>query len=123
MKYQGKTHRDLEVWKRGISFVTTIYKLTDSFPKEELYGLTSQIRRAAISIPSNIAEGAARKSNKEFIHYLYIALGSSAEIETQLLIAVNLKFISDENMKILSEERDEISKMLIGLIRHREGRE
>lgn len=77
MKYQGKTHRDLEVWKRGISFVTTIYKLTDSFPKEELYGLTSQIRRAAISIPSNIAEGAARKSNKEFIHYLYIALGSS----------------------------------------------
>jgi len=76
MKYKGKTHRDLEVWKRGISFVTTIYKLTGSFPKEELYGLTSQIRRAAISIPSNIAEGAARKSNKEFIHYLYIALGS-----------------------------------------------
>jgi four helix bundle protein len=80
-----KTHRDLDVWKNGIELVKKIYILTKDFPKEEIYTLTSQIRRSAISIPSNIAEGAARNSKKEFIQFLYIALGSAAELEAQLI--------------------------------------
>jgi len=80
-----KTHRDLDVWKNRIELVKKIYILTKDFPKEEIYTLTSQIRRSAISIPSNIAEGAARNSKKEFIQFLYIALGSAAELETQLI--------------------------------------
>ena len=71
-----KTHKDLNVWKLAIEFVTSIYKMTDKFPKSELYGLTSQIRRTSVSIPSNIAEGSARNHNKEFIQFLYIALSS-----------------------------------------------
>lgn len=82
-----KTHKDLEVYKNSIDFVTEIYSITKLFPKEESYGLTSQLRRAVISIPSNIAESAARGYDKEFIHFLYIAHGSLAEIETQLIIA------------------------------------
>ena len=85
-----KTHRDLDVWKKSVSLVTSIYEITKSFPKEEIYGLTNQIRRAAVSVPSNIAEGSARQGNKEFIQFLYIALGSLTELETQLIIARNL---------------------------------
>jgi four helix bundle protein len=88
-------HKDLEVWKLSINFVTSIYKKTNSFPKEEIYGLTSQIRRAAVSIPSNIAEGAARRNKTEFRQFLYIALGSAAELETQLIISGNLNFLPD----------------------------
>lgn len=91
-----KTHKDLDAWKKSIDFVTVVYKLTKGFPIEERYGLTKQIRRSAVSIPSNITEGAARNYDKEFIQYLYIALGSAAEIETQLMIACNLEFISKE---------------------------
>ena len=75
------THRNLDVWKKSIDFVTIIYKTTESFPKSEIYGLTSQIRRSAVSIPSNIAEGATRKSKIEFKQFLHIALSSSAELE------------------------------------------
>ena len=71
-----KTHKDLDVWKLSIDFVTDIYKVTSSFPKEDQFGLTNQIRRAAVSVPSNIAEGAARNSDKEFLRFLYISLGS-----------------------------------------------
>jgi four helix bundle protein len=85
-----KTHKDLKVWQESIRLVTTIYDKTKSFPKDEIFSLTSQIRRCAISIPSNIAEGAARESNKEFIRFLYIAQGSISELDTQLLIAYNL---------------------------------
>ena len=70
-----KTHKDLKIWKEGIDLIISIYKLTKEFPNEELYGLTSQMRRAAVSYPSNIAEGAARSSNNEYIRFLYIALG------------------------------------------------
>ena len=84
-----KTHKDLEIWKRGVEFVEKIYKSTAKYPKGEIYGLTSQIRRAAISYPSNIAEGAARFSKKEFVHYVYISLSSLSEIETQLIISEN----------------------------------
>ncbi|HCX99049.1 MAG TPA: four helix bundle protein [Bacteroidales bacterium] len=113
-----KTHKDLDVWKKAIELVASIYKTTSSFPKEELYGLTSQIRRTAVSIPSNIAEGAARNHNKEFIQFLYIALGSGSELETQLIISKMLGFISEENAQELINELNSISRMLQGLIKH-----
>ncbi len=108
------THKDLIVWQNAIKFVKDIYDITKDFPKEEIYGLTSQIRRSAVSIPSNIAEGAGRKSKKEFLQYLYIAVGSLAELETQLIIAKELEYIKSD---ALSLRLDEIRKMLTGLIR------
>jgi four helix bundle protein len=110
-----KGHHKLEVWKRSIEFVTTIYKLTESFPKSEVYGLVQQMRKSAVSIPSNIAEGAGRNSKNEFKQFLSIAQGSTAELETQILIARNLGFIKDP--ELLLTELDELSKMLIGLAR------
>jgi four helix bundle protein len=110
-------HKDLDVWKKSIDFVTIVYKQTSSFPKEEMYGLTSQIRRAAISIPSNIAEGAARRNKTEFRQFLYIALASAAELETQLIISVNLNYISQDIQLELTSELTIISKMLQGLIK------
>ncbi len=109
------SHKDLDVWKKAINFVSDVYKMTENFPNSELFGLTNQIRRAAVSIPSNIAEGAARTSKKEFNQFLSIALGSSAEVETQLLIALNLQFISTNEYKELTIKIDDIRKMLIGL--------
>ena len=114
-----KTHKDLDVWKKSMDFITLLYKVTTNFPKDEIYGLTNQMRRAAVSIPSNIAEGAARKSNKEYIQFLYIALGSAAEIETQLLTSKNVNYIDDKSFDLLIKERDEIARMLFGLIRYR----
>jgi len=108
-----KTHKDLQVWKRSMDLVEKIYVLTKDFPSEEKYGLTSQMRRAAVSIPSNIAEGAARNSTKEYIRFLYIALGSLSELETQLLLVKRLKFGDDS----LITEIIEIRKYLLGLIR------
>ena len=93
------THKDLDVWKESINLAKEIYALTEEFPKEELYGLTSQIRRAAVSVPSNIAEGAARNSNKEYIRFLYISLGSLSELETQIILAREFGFT--ENSQIL----------------------
>lgn len=112
-----KTHKDLDVWKRAVDLVATIYKTTSSFPKEEIYGLTSQIRRAAVSVPSNIAEGAARNHDNEFRQFLYIALGSSAELDTQLIIANRLGFVDDEKTQELMTELNSISRMLQGLIK------
>ena len=96
-----------------MDLVEEIYKLTDTMPKTEVYGLTSQIRRSAVSIPSNIAEGAARNHSKEFMQFLYVALGSVAELETQLLLAERLQFIPMAPIGNLSE----IKKMLLGLIK------
>jgi four helix bundle protein len=112
-----KSHKDLQVWQKSIEFVTFLYSVTTGFPKEELYGLTSQIHRAGVSIPSNIAEGAARFSKKEFIKYLYIALGSASELETQIIIARNLNYISAETYNSLINYLTEIRLMLIGLIK------
>ena len=114
-----KTHKDLEVWKKSIELVTEIYQVTKNFPKEELYGLTSQMRRAAISIPSNIAEGSARQGNKELVQFLYIALGSVVELDTQLIIARNLSYINEEKFIQLIVKLEEIAKMLNGLINYR----
>lgn len=105
-------HKDLNAWKKSMQLVLNVYSLTSSFPREEIYGLTSQIRRAVVSVPSNIAEGAARNSQKEFSHFLYVALGSLAELETQLIIAQNLDYIQEVDHDSLSE----IRKMINGLI-------
>ena len=107
-----KTHKNLDVWKRSMNLVEMIYELTNSFPREEIYGLTNQIRRAAVSIPSNIAEGAARSGKKEFLKFLYISLGSLSEVETQLIIAKRLAYIKDYD----ENELTEVKRMLIGLI-------
>ena len=107
----------MNVWKLAIEFVTILYKITDNLPKYEIYGLTSQLRRASVSIPSNIAEGAARNHDKEFIQFLYIALSSSVEVETQLIISYNLNFITKIELEELTEELDIIGKMIQGLIK------
>lgn len=106
--------KDLDVWNHGIDFVEAIYRLTSSFPKEEQYGLVSQMRRASVSIPSNIAEGQGRRNPKEFIQFLYIAKGSLAEVETQLIICKRLKYIDDIADLVDSTKR--LRTMLIGLI-------
>lgn len=113
-----RTHKDLDVWKFSVDLVTLIYELTSRFPKEEIFGLTNQIRRAAVSIPSNIAEGAARNSTKEFIHFLYISLGSQQEIDTQLLIARNLQYISEEQYNTITIKIETVGKLLNGLIKY-----
>jgi four helix bundle protein len=108
-------HKDLEVWKESMALAREVYLVTKGFPKEELYGITSQIRRASVSIPSNIAEGAARSSDNEFIQFLYISLGSLSELETQLLLSRDLKFI--ENLKVLPKI-ESIKMKLLGLIKY-----
>jgi four helix bundle protein len=112
-----KTYRDLKIWQKSIEMVTVIYKLTSHFPNRELFGITSQIRRSSISIPSNIAEGYGRYSRKEYIRFLGISLGSLYEMQTQLQISLNLGYLSSENFHSLSEGSKEIERMLSGLIR------
>lgn len=114
MSKEIRNHKDLNVWKKSIDLVDIIYKVTKSFPKEELYCLTSQIRRSAISVPSNIAEGAARSSKKEFIQFLYIALGSLSELETQIIIANRQGYLN--NLNSLLENIKVIQKLINGLI-------
>jgi len=106
----------LRIWKIGIEVVKDIYILTKKFPKEELYGLTSQMRRSAISIPSNIAEGFRRYHNKEYRQFLYIALGSCAELETQIIIANELDYINETNKTELIEKIKYICRMTVKLI-------
>jgi four helix bundle protein len=110
-----QSYKDLEVWQKSVSLVTAIYELTKAFPRDELYTLVSQIRRAAISIPSNIAEGRGKRSTRDFIRFLSIAYGSAAELETQLIISSNLNYISVEQLNPLSEEINRICRMLNGL--------
>ena len=111
----GRPHHKLEVWRRSLNFVTKIYKIAAQFPADEKFGLVSQMRRAAVSIPSNIAEGAARSGRKEFINFLHIAQGSASELETQILISSNLEFVSQSRVDLLLKELEEISRMIIGL--------
>lgn len=118
--YQAKTqsYKDLIVWQKAIDLVVAIYKLTNLFPKEELYGLTSQIRRAAVSIPSNIAEGRHRGSKNDYLHFLRISYGSVAELETQLEIAKRLYRFKELNYEIVANLLVEIAKMLGAMIRN-----
>jgi four helix bundle protein len=108
------SHRDLEVWKRAMDLAVEVYQTTNKFPKEEVYGLSMQARRSAVSIPSNIAEGAARNSSKEFVQYVHASLGSLAELETQLLLARRIGFLTDNKPLDLV---DQIRRMLVGLLR------
>ncbi len=110
-------HKDLDVWKRSVEFVINIYEATEIFPQKEIYGITNQIRRASVSIPSNIAEGAGRKGNVEFSRFLYFSLGSLSEVETQLIISQKLKYLKEDDFKRLSTELIEIRRMLLGLIK------
>jgi four helix bundle protein len=112
-----KSYKDLNIWKRSIGVVENIYKITKNFPKEEMYGLTSQLRRSAISIPSNIAEGFARFSNKEYKQFLFISLGSCAELFTQIIVALRLDYLESKKADQLLNEIDEISKMTMSLIK------
>lgn len=111
-----KSFKELRIWQKGIEIVKDVYTLTKKLPKEELYGLTSQMRRSAISIPSNVAEGFKRYHNKEYSQFLYIALGSIGELETQIIIARELKFIADKELIAISEKIDHISRMISSLI-------
>ena len=100
----GESYRDLIAWRKAMQLVTDIYDATRSFPRDELYGLTNQLRRAAVSVPSNIAEGQARFSSKEFHHFLSLARGSLVEIETHLMIAENLGYLPSNQTRPLLEE-------------------
>ncbi|MHC4072808.1 MAG: four helix bundle protein [Planctomycetota bacterium] len=112
-----KSFQDLRIWQKGIQLVENVYAVSRSFPKEERYGLQSQLRRAAVSIPSNIAEGFARLHNKEYRNFLYISLGSCAELTTQIIIASRLKYIEGTEADALMTEIDRISKMTMSLIK------
>lgn len=112
-----KSFQDLDIWKRSVALVTNIYNVTKVFPKEELYGLTGQLRRAAVSIPSNIAEGFTKYHNGEYKQFLYVATGSGAELKTQIIIALNLDYLRKEEADILLDEIEQISKMTMSLIK------
>lgn len=105
---------DLQIWQKAMSLTEKVYETLISFPDEEKFGLNSQIKRSAISIPSNIAEGAGRNSTKEFKHFLSIANGSSYELQTQLILAAKFKYIEEKQLKILLNQITEIQKMSYG---------
>lgn len=111
-----KSFKQLKIWQKGIEIVKQIYHITNKFPKEELYGLTSQMRRSAISIPSNVAEGFKRYHRKEYKQFLHISLGSAAELETQLIIAKELQFINKSVLDEFVEMLDHLSRMISALL-------
>jgi four helix bundle protein len=111
----GSDFKDLIAWQKAMDLVTEVYRLTKSFPNDERFGLTAQLRRAAVSVPSNIAEGQARHSGADFRHFLHQARGSLAEVQTQLLIARNLGYISDADRRRLEERTEEAARILNGL--------
>jgi four helix bundle protein len=116
---KGKTesYKDLVVWQKWIELVDELYSITKSFPKEEMFGLTSQIRRAAVSVPANIAEGWGRNSTKNYIQFIRISIGSLYEVETLLVIATNQKYISKQIKIDLSDKIDELGKMTNSLLK------
>ena len=112
-----KNYKELKVWQKSYQLCLEIYRITARFPKDEKFGLTSQIRRASVSVPSNIAEGFNRFHNKEYKQFLYIALGSCGELETQIEIAKELEYINEKSKNILLEKLDHESRMLRNLIK------
>lgn len=109
----SRPHYKLEAWKEAMALVSLVYKVSQDFPKEEIYGLTAQLRRSAVSVPSNIAEGAARQGSKEFAQFLSISMGSISELETQLLIAVDLGYLDVDSSVFRVPEQ--ASKLINGL--------
>ena len=109
-------HRDLKVWQESIELVKVVYDMLLDFPPNEQYGLSSQLRRAVVSIPSNIAEGCGRESNRELYHFLNVASGSLAEVETQVYIAHNLGYIED--LSAIDEKMESVQKLLAGFRKH-----
>lgn len=114
-----RNHKDLIVWQKSMKLVKDVYRISRSFPKEEMYGITSQMRRAAISIPSNIAEGYGRGHDKELIQFLYVALGSASELETQLIICKDINYLTAEEFDMLNNLNTEVIRMLSSLINKR----
>ncbi len=110
-----RDYRDLIVWQKAMDLVELLYRRTKSFPREELYGLTSQMRRAAVSIPSNIAEGQARRTTRDFMHFLSIARGSLKELETQIIISHRLDYMNGTQQSELVDLTEEISRLISGL--------
>ena len=108
-----QSYRELIVWQKSIDLVAEVYDIVKSFPKEEIFGLTSQMRRAVSSIPTNIAEGCGRASNKDFAHFLQIAIGSATEVEYQLLLAHDINYINDDDYQALTDETVVVRKMII----------
>ncbi len=117
MNEKIRSYRDLEIWKEGIELVKDIYTFTENFPKQEVYSLVAQMRRSALSIPSNVAEGFRRYHNKEYKQFLYVLLGSCAELETQITIAKELKYIIGDKEAELLERLDHICRMTSNLIK------
>jgi four helix bundle protein len=111
-----KDYKDLKIWQKGIEISDKIYSVTESFPKTELYGLTSQMKRASVSIPSNIAEGFMRQHSKEYKQFLYISLGSCAELETQLILANKRNYITKNKLEELAEDINHECRMIVTLI-------
>ena len=112
-----RNFKNLRIWQESIELVEEIYRITKKFPKEELYGIVNQIRRSAVSLPSNIAEGFVRYHNKEFKQFLFIALASSAEVETQLIVSSKLKYITKQKLDELCESIDKLNRMIMTLIK------
>jgi four helix bundle protein len=112
-----KSHKDLDVWQLSVELACDVYKVTRQFPKEEQYGMAVQMRRSATSIPSNIAEGAARQGDKEFIQFLHIALGSASELDTQLEIGIRVDLAAAEHLQKLQESAARVNQMLRGLVK------
>ncbi len=113
-----RPHEKLEVWETSVDLVVEVYKETEAFPKEGRFGLTSQIRRAAVSVPANIAEGAGRQSSREFANFLSNAQGSSSELATELLIARRLGYLREEPYLHMRSRLDSVGRMIVGLSRH-----
>ncbi|MDA6068469.1 four helix bundle protein [Flavobacterium sp. AC] len=109
--------RTLLIWQKSMALITKIYLITNKFPKEEIFGLTSQIKRCSISIPSNIAEGSGRESNKDFLRFLNISIGSLFEMQTQLEIAKNITYLNEEEFNNLYEDSREVERMLVSFIK------
>ena len=112
-----KSYRELETWQIAMELVAEVYRVTKLFPKDEIYGLTNQLRRAAVSVPSNIAEGQGRDSTKEFLHHLSMAHGSLCEVETQLLIAQGLEYLSQEDAERSASLAASVGRLINGLSR------
>jgi four helix bundle protein len=113
-----RPHQKLEAWIKALELVLEVYKGTEHFPREERYGLTGQIRRAAVSIPANIAEGAGRHSQKEFAHFLSNSQGSASELETELIIAHRLGYLTEAGFQKLTGQLERIGRLITGLTRH-----